>query len=189
MTEISTLQPIKRWLGGEQKYLIADADAFAHLYDRTHLAVFRYVYGLSGGPQQDAEDITAETFMRAWNTRYRFTGNEQAALGWLLQIARNLVIDVSRRNKVRAVDENVNLESLLDVNALPEADIVTREQAEILWNMLIDLPEDTREMLVLRYLLGWQVKRVALYLNMNENNVSMRIRRALNSLQRNWPQS
>lgn len=189
MSEISTLQTIKRWFWHEQEHPIIDAEAFAGLYDQAHLSVFRYVYGLSGGPQQDAEDITSETFMRAWNTRQRFTGNEQAALGWLLQIARNLVIDVSRRNKVRAVDENVNLESLLDMSALPEADLVTREQAKILWNMLIDLPEDTREMLTLRYLLGWQVKRIASYLDLAENNVSVRIRRALNSLQRNWPQS
>jgi RNA polymerase sigma-70 factor, ECF subfamily len=189
LTEISTLQTIKRWLWREQEYSIANADAFARLYDQNHLTVFRYVYGLSGGPQQDVEDITAETFTRAWVTRHRFTGNEQAALGWLLQIARNLVIDSSRRNKVRAVDENVSLESLLDVSALPEADVVTREQAEILWNMLISLPEDTREMLVLRYLLRWQVKQIASHLDMTENNVSVRIRRALNSLQRNWPQS
>lgn len=189
MTEISTLQSIKRWLWREQKYSITDADAFAHLYDQTHLTVFRYVYGLSGGPQQDVEDITAETFMRAWVTRHRFSGNEQAAQGWLLQIARNLVIDASRRNKVRAVEENVDLEALLDMSALPEMDIVTREQTEILWNMLINLPEDTREMLVLRYLLGWQIKRVAVHLDMTENSVSVRIRRALNSLQRNWLQS
>jgi RNA polymerase sigma-70 factor (ECF subfamily) len=189
LTEISTLQTIKRWLWREQEYSISDADVFAHLYDQNHLTVFRYVYGLSGGPQQDVEDITAETFTRAWVTRHRFTGNEQAALGWLLHIARNLVIDSSRRNKVHAVDENVNIESLLDVSALPEADVVTREQAEILWNMLISLPEDTREMLVLRYLLGWQVKQIASHLDMTENNVSVRIRRALNSLQRNWPQS
>ncbi len=189
MIENSTLQTIKRWLWREPELSIANVEAFARLYDQNHLSVFRYVYGLCGGPQQDVEDITAETFTRAWSTRQRFTGNEQAALGWLLQIARNLVIDASRRNKVRAVDENANLESLLDANALPEADLLTREQTKILWNLLISLPEDTREMLVLRYLLGWQVKRIALHLDLTENNVSVRIRRALSSLRQNWPQS
>ena len=189
MTEISTLQTIKRWLWHEQEYSILDAQAFARLYDQNHLNVFRYVYGLCGGTQQDVEDITAETFTRAWTTRQRFTGNESAALGWLLQIARNLVIDSSRRNKVRDVDENANLESLLDVSALPEADLLTREQTKILWNMLNDLSEDTREMLVLRYLLGWQVKRIASHLGLNDNNVSVKIRRALSSLRQNWPQS
>jgi RNA polymerase sigma-70 factor, ECF subfamily len=189
LSEISTLQAIKRWFWRKQEYSLANAEAFACLYDQTYLTVFRYVYGLNGGLQQDAEDITAETFMRAWITRHRFIGNEQAALGWLLHIARNLVIDFSRRNKVRNIDENVNIESLLDASTLPEADIVTHEQAGILRSMLVSLPEDTREMLVLRYLLGWQVKQIALHLDMTENNVSARIHRALNSLQRNWPQS
>jgi DNA-directed RNA polymerase specialized sigma24 family protein len=40
---------------------------------------------------------------------------------------------------------------------------------------------------VLRYLLGWHVKQVADYLKMNENTVSVTIRRALKSLQRDWP--
>ncbi len=189
MSEISTLQTIKRWLWHEQEYSLTNDEAFARLYDQTHLTLFRYVYGLCGGSQQDAEDITAETYTRAWTTRHRFSGNEQAALGWLLHIAHNIVIDFSRRNKVRSIDEHVNVESLLDKSALPEAEIVFHEQEEILWTLLVNLPEDTREMLVLRYLLGWQVKRIASYLDMPENNVSARIYRALNNLQRNWPQS
>jgi RNA polymerase sigma-70 factor (ECF subfamily) len=44
--------------------------------------VFRYIYGLSGGPLQEAEDLTAETYARAWKTRQSFSGNEEAALGW-----------------------------------------------------------------------------------------------------------
>ena len=189
MTEQPVLQNIKRWLWQEQEYSITDADAFAKLYELHHLTVFRYVYGLSGGPQQDAEDITAETFIRAWTTRHRFTGSKQAALGWILRIARNLIIDSSRRRRVRPEEENIDLESLLDTKSLPEIDIITREQAMILWKTLSTLPEDLREMLVLRYMLGWQVKQIALHLEITENNVSVSMRRALNRLQQGWPQS
>jgi len=55
--------------------------------------------------------------------------------------------------------------------------------------MLATLSDDVREILVLRYLLGWHVKQVADYLKMNENTVSVTIRRALKSLQRDWPDS
>ena len=54
--------------------------------------------------------------------------------------------------------------------------------------MLDSLPDDTREMLVLRYMLSWQVKQIAAHLDMKENNVSVRIRRALSRL-KNWNQS
>jgi RNA polymerase sigma-70 factor, ECF subfamily len=152
----------------------------------THLSVFRYVYGLSGGPQQEVEDLTAETYARAWKTRQRFNGDDRAALGWLLRIAKNLIIDLSRRRKVRDVDEEVDIELLVDANQLPELDVIACEQIATLWRMLKSLPEDTREMLILRYMLGWQVKQVANHLRTSENNVSVTIRRALQRLQRDW---
>jgi RNA polymerase sigma-70 factor (ECF subfamily) len=189
LTENSTLRSVKRWFWKEHEHSIPNADLFTRLYEETYLIVFRYVYGLSGGPLQEAEDLTAETYARAWKTRQGFRGDEQAARGWLLHIARNLAIDLSRRRKVRNMDESVPIELLVDPSLTPEADVITREQITILWRMLGTLPEDTREMLVLRYILGWQVKQIAAHLDMSENNVSVVIRRALKSLQRDWPQS
>jgi RNA polymerase sigma-70 factor (ECF subfamily) len=188
LTENTTLQSIKSWFRKENTCSIPNAEAFARLYEETYLIVFRYIYGLSGGPLQEVEDLTAETYTRAWKTRQRFRGDEGAALGWLLRIARNLAIDLARRRKARPLDENTSIEFLTDPNLAPEADVILHEQIVILWRMLGALPEDMREMLVLRYILGWQIKQIAAYLQMNENNVSVTIRRALKSLQRDWPQ-
>jgi len=189
LTQNTTLQSIKRWLWKETEPLLANTNAFARLYEDTHLIVFRYMYGLSGGPLQEAEDLTAETYARAWKMRGHFHGDDEAALRWLLHIARNLAIDLSRRRHVRAVDESVFVELLVDPHLEPELDVITREQLSILWEMLATLSDDVREILVLRYLLGWHVKQVADYLKMNENTVSVTIRRALKSLQRDWPDS
>ena len=188
MTENSALQSIRRWLRKENELSIPNTDVFTRLYEATYLIVFRYVYGLSGGPLQEAEDLTAETYARAWKTRQSFNGDEQAALSWLLRIARNLAIDLSRRRKVRDIDEKVPVEFLADSDLAPELDVITREQISVLWELLGTLPEVVREMIVLRYILGWQIKQVAEHLGLSENNVSVTIRRALKSLQRNWPQ-
>ena len=188
MTE-NTMRSIKRWLRKEGEHSITTVGAFARLYDETYLIVFRYVYGLSGGPLQEVEDLTAEAYTRAWKTRQSFTGDRQAALSWLLRIARNLVIDLARRRKVRDMDESVSVEWLVDPNLLPEIDVITREQMTILLRLLNGLPEEVRELLVLRYILGWQVKQIATHLSMSENNVSVTIRRTLKGLQRDWPQS
>jgi RNA polymerase sigma-70 factor, ECF subfamily len=188
LTENSSLRSIKGWLRKEHEHSIPNAADFTRLYEKTYLIVFRYVYGLSGGPLQEVEDLTAETYTRAWKSRQHFNGDEGAALGWLLRIARNLAIDLSRRRKVRDVDESISIELLVDPNLIPEIDVITREQIAILWKMLRTLPDDIREMLVLRYILGWQVRQVANHLGMSENNVSVTIRRALKSLQRDWPQ-
>lgn len=187
MAENTTMRSIQRWLWKENEHASLTADSFSRLYEETYLIVFRYVFALSGGPSQEAEDLTAETFARAWKARHDFRGSDHARLGWLLQIARNLAIDLSRRHKVRNVAEDIPLDQLVDPSLLPEMDVITREQITILWRMLGTLADDVREMLVLRYMLGWQVRQIAVYLEINENNVTVTIKRTLKSLQRDWP--
>lgn len=187
MTENATQQSVKHWLWRDRGNSLQNAQTFTRMYEQTYLTVFRYVYGLSAGSRQEAEDLTAETFARAWKQRHRFTGDEQAALGWLLRIARNLAIDASRRRKVRDEEESPSVEFLLDRSLGPEMDVIAREQIAILWQMMGALPARTREMLVLRYMLGWQVRQIANYLDMNENTISVTIRRTLKSLQVEWP--
>jgi RNA polymerase sigma-70 factor (ECF subfamily) len=189
LTENTTLQILKNWLRRENENAIPNSEVFTRLYEETYLIVFRYLYGLSGGPRQEVEDLTAETYARAWKTRETFTGDGRAALGWLLRIARNLAIDLSRHRKVRDIDENIPVELLADLNGIPEIDVITREQIALLWRMLGTLPEDVREILVLRYILDWQVKQVAAHLGVSENNVSVIIRRAFKSLRQVWSES
>lgn len=186
MTDDPRLQSIKRWFWKESENPIASSESFAHLYEETHLLIFRYIFGLGGGPLQEAEDLTAETYTRAWKTRQHFNGDPQAAIGWLLRIARNLVIDLSRRRKVRPVEAAIPIDLLVDPNVSPEMDVITRDQVTVLWKMLRSLSTEVREMLVLRYMLGWQIREIAAYLGKNENTVTVTIKRALNSLQKDW---
>lgn len=189
MTENAALRSIKRWLRKGEESTIPSPEAFSRLYEDTHLIVFRFIFGLSGGPPQEVEDLTAETYVRAWRARHGFAGDEEAALHWLLRIARNLVIDLSRRHKTQQVEEDVSVDILVDPAQMPESDVVTREQIVTLWQMLTTLTTDVREMLVLRYMIGWQVRQIARHLGINENTVTVTIKRTLRRLQRDWPQS
>jgi RNA polymerase sigma-70 factor, ECF subfamily len=189
VTESTRLQSIKRWFWREGSQSVASRESFTGLYEETYLVVFRYVYGLSGGPVQEVEDLTPETYARAWKTYPEFRGDGQAALGWLLRIARNLAIDLSRRRSTQDLDENVDIELLMGESLSPEMDVVTREQVAILWRMLRTLSEDVREMLVLRYMLQWKVKEIAAHLERNENTVTVTIQRTLRNLQLEWSQS
>lgn len=163
-------------------------DAFAQLYERTHVMVYRYIHGLLGGSSEDVEDLTAETFMRAWKTRGRFEGDDGAALGWLLKIARHLVIDVYRRRSTRSGDEPLNEMNLSSPQAGPEDRLLADEQIEKLLHALDALPVEQREMVVLRYVLDWRVKQVAQYMGLAENTVSVTLRRALARLRQAWPE-
>ncbi len=171
----------------QAEILLTESQVFQQFYEQTHLIVFRYLYGLLGGPAQEAEDLAAETFVRAWKTRRRFRGNEKSALGWLMKIARNLAIDASRRRKSRGSSEDLEQHVLYAADASPEQQTQLREQIHVLWGLLQTLPAQQREILTLRYLLGWRVKDIAELLEMPENTVSVNIRRALQHLRESWP--
>lgn len=170
-----------------------DAASFALLYERTHCTIFRFIYSLQGGTIQEAEDSTAETYLRAWKARHRFKGDADMALRWLFRISRNLVIDLHRRHKVRgpveSIEDPVNYFSLNDTMASPEQVTSAREQFRILWQLLHDLTLEKRELILLRYMFGWSIKEIALYQNELENTISVRLRRVLESLRSQWPES
>lgn len=164
------------------------AEAFSQLFESAHLSVFRYIYGLTGGPAQEVEDLTAEVFLKAWTARDTFEGSTDAALGWLLLIAKRLVIDAYRKRERQKTEPGIEDLIVAAPDSSPEEQAVTAEQVGILWGMLQELPDDQREMLVLRYLLGWRVNRIAAHFNLAENTVSVMLRRTISRLQREWPQ-
>lgn len=170
-----------------------DPAAFSRLFESQHLAVFRYIYGMHGGPVEDVEDLTAETFSRAWKARRSFSGSPRAGVGWLIRIARNLVIDAGRRRRSRPVleigESSEDLLAMVPSNQPgPEEQLLRQLRAGIAANLLQQLPQAQQEMLVLRYLLEWPVKDIAAHLDMLENTVSVSIRRGLQVIRRLWPE-
>jgi RNA polymerase sigma-70 factor (ECF subfamily) len=161
---------------------IASPSNFRDLYELNRLPVFRYIYGLTGGPQDDVEDLTAETFLRAWKARHSFEGGSDSATGWLIRIAKRLVIDAYRRTLPTARDLTAELPSDLT----PEQAAIADEQRKFLFALLADLPEEQREIIVLRYMLGWRVNDIALHVGITENNASVTIHRTLAKLREKW---
>jgi RNA polymerase sigma-70 factor, ECF subfamily len=71
---------------------------FFLLYERECPLVLRYFRAAVGDPGT-AEDLTADTFCRAWDSWFKFKGEKDVARAWLMRIARNRLIDHARRNK------------------------------------------------------------------------------------------
>jgi RNA polymerase sigma-70 factor (ECF subfamily) len=161
---------------------LAAPSAFRELYERNRLSVFRYIYGLTGGPQEEVEDLTAETFLRAWKARHDFQGDEASATGWLIRIAKRLVIDRYRRMS----QEHHNPPDGAVEDSSPEQAAVIDEQMSFLFHLVADLSEEPREIIVLRYLLGWRVNEIASHIGTTENSVSVTIHRTLVRLREKW---
>jgi RNA polymerase sigma-70 factor, ECF subfamily len=167
---------------------LGSSAGFSAFYERTHLPVFRYLYGLTGGPQEDVEDLTAEAYMRAWRARRVFQGDQKAELAWLMKISRRLVIDEYRRRRARPLSDGEIPSDLPLGDPPPEEAAQVGEERQALWALLQSLPDEPREMLILRYLLGWQVTQIAAYLEIPDNTVSVTIHRTLERLRQRWPQ-
>jgi len=65
--------------------------------------------------------------------------------------------------------------------------VLLQREYETLVTALSALPVERREMVVLRYLLGWPVQEIAAHLGIAENTVSVTLRRTLNELRARWP--
>ncbi|HMN34179.1 MAG TPA: RNA polymerase sigma factor [Chiayiivirga sp.] len=131
-----------------------------------------------------SEDIAQEAFLSAWTHLPRLR-NRSSFLPWLRQITRNLSHDhLRRRRNERRIDGD--LDDILAVVADPAPDVpdsLARQQEEAIAADLIDeLPEETREILLIYYREGQSSRQVAELLGMQDAAVRKRLSRARASL-------
>lgn len=131
-----------------------------------------------------SQDIAQDAFINAWNNlpQLRNTGS---FLPWLRQITRNLARDHLRR---RASEKRYggDMDDILAVVADPSPDapeLLSRQHEEQIVAELIDeLPEETREILLIYYREGQSSKQVAQLLGMQDAAVRKRLQRARDAL-------
>ncbi len=180
---------MKKPLSPTETLDLTNQETFSKLFEQTNVPVYRYLYGLTGGPPEEVDDLVAESYFRAWSARNSFRGDNNAALRWLLKIARHQMIDSYRRQKSSGVSAPLETDDLAAPDGDLESQVLSGERREALWSLLRSLPEEPREILVLRYILDWPVGDIAVYMDKKETAVSMAIHRALKWLQQNWAQT
>lgn len=137
-----------------------DVDAFGPVYDFYHEKIYRFVY-LKTPTRQDAEDITAETFLKAWQYI-----QEKKAIhtlqAFLYQIARNLVVDFYRGRGVptESLDEKEIVVADRTDLTLEEKMVLKSDMQEVEM-ALRQLKDAYREVIVLHYLNELSLKEVA----------------------------
>lgn len=158
----------------------ADAEAFAELYRRHVLSVYRY-HRAHMDNEKDAEDLTSQTFMAALEgiRSYRGTG---PYIAWLMGIATRLRARFFRRNLSRP---EVPLEATLHIPAsgLPTDKAAARRiQMEQVIAALRTISPDRAEALILCFISELNTAEAAVVLGKNEANIRMLISRGLQDL-------
>lgn len=163
-----------------------DQVAFRQLHDRYAAPVRRFV--ASRVPDSLADDLTNETFLRAWRALTGFRWQDRDPLAWLLTIARNLIADhwslLRNRLEVPSEDLGPALRS-----SVPGADdvVLDRAQAAGLREAVRRLPPAQRRCVELRFLAEMSVRETAVAMGRQDTAVRALQHRALRSLAANVP--
>ena len=156
-----------------------NAAAFGEIYERHVPLVYQYTYVLLGN-RSEAEDLTADTFLRALQAikRYRWTG--RPVCSWLLTIARNLgMSQLRRRQRTREAF------LLLPTSTSREPDEAGAAHAVDIHELrqaIAALSPVEREVIILRFVLDLDYPQVAEVVGKAVNNVRVIQYRALRKL-------
>ncbi len=151
-----------------------DPKAFGELYKLYVEQVFRYLYSRIGNVHE-AEDITAQTFLVAFESFDRFRKDGHFA-SWLFTIARNKAMDHFRQRKnITSIEEIAEV----SVGNDPLHGVIKSEQTATLSALIEALPEEDRELLRLRYLAAMSFPEIGHILHRNEDAVKKSIYRLL----------
>ena len=128
-----------------------DAEAYGELYERHAPVIFRYLYSHLDN-RLDAEDLTGEVFLRAWQSIEKYDERGVPFLAFLFRVARNALIDFYRRNKRNEPDVDSEVGALLrDTQPGPAELYGTKTEHQELVKVLGELREDYRTVLILRF--------------------------------------
>jgi RNA polymerase sigma-70 factor (ECF subfamily) len=126
---------------------------------------FRYLLG----DDQLAEDLTAETFAKAWRNRERYREDLASFSTWVFMIARRLATDYFRKQRPTLSLEEAK--HLTDPHT-PEEEAQERAEFKQLLTLLARLAERERELVALKYGAGLTNRAIARISGLSESNVS-----------------
>jgi len=169
-------------------YIRGNEDAFAHLVGRYKSKVYTTIY-LIVKDTYTAEDLTQDTFIKAIETLKSGKYNEEGKfLPWIVRIAHNLAIDYFRREKRYpsvVFEDGSNVFNTLDFSEdSAESLTIRRETHEYLRELIKRLPEQQREVLIMRHYEDMSFQEIADATGVSINTALGRMRYALINLRK-----
>jgi RNA polymerase sigma-70 factor (ECF subfamily) len=177
------------------RFLSGDRGAFALLVRRHQRPLYNFALRHLASSSA-AEEVVQETFMRVVQSASDFRQTSRFT-AWLYTIARNLCIDALRKKaqrQHRSLDEPASpndgdpqgpslADRTADRAASVERSALSLEMRARLLSAVNELPDDQREVFLLREISDLPFKEIALIVDAPENTVKSRMRYALERLQ------
>ena len=167
--------------GGETSLQDIDKMDISDWYQQHGEAILKYIL-LMVRDYHHAEDLTQETFFKAYNSMSSYKGKANPRT-WLFRIAHNTTIDFIRKHKpIELIKEFIP--SLIDRNPLPEEMVQIKESTKDLYMALGKLKRSYREVIILRKIKEFSIEETSQILNWSEGKVKTTLYRAIPALEK-----
>jgi RNA polymerase sigma-70 factor (ECF subfamily) len=163
------------------RVLAGDREAFAELVDAYKGPVFRLAFRMTGN-ERDADDLSQETFLRAYLSLGRFRQGEKF-FPWLYTVGLNVIRNHLRRVKaVPEVEAAKGAPDAEDPRGNPADVAIGRERGRRLQGYLLKLPTPVRQALVLRFYEGMSFEDIAGLTGDSVSGAKMKVYRGLEKI-------
>ena len=174
------------------QYIKGNEEAFAQLLKRHKSKVYTTIY-LIVRDQYIAEDLLQETFIKAINKLRSGSYNEEGKfLPWIVRIAHNLAIDFFRREKrypTIVLEDGSNVFNSLAFSEDSRESIKIKDETHaILRDLIQQLPEAQKEVLLMRHYADMSFQEIAEATGVSINTALGRMRYALINLRKKLEQ-
>lgn len=171
-----------------QRYLKhQDAQCFSELYDRYADKVYSKCLNLLKKPGA-AEDATQEIFMKIF-LRISSFNNQSRFSTWIYSVTYNYCIDILRKEQRFqwfSTEETPGLE-IADGQDTSDAEFLELD-LQRLAKIMHEIPEDERNLLIMKYQDGLSIKQLCQIFQKNESAIKMRLKRAKDRLRLRYEQ-
>ena len=171
-----------------QEYVSGSEIAIEKLINRHQLRIFNYIKS-KVLDRDTAEDIFQDTFIKVIKTLKSGVYNEEGKfLPWVMRIAHNLVIDFFRKsNRIPTIENNDEYDLfkfISDTTPNIESILFQDQLVKDLQNLILELPEDQKEVLTMRLYRDMSFKEIAQNTNVSINTALGRMRYAIINLRK-----
>lgn len=157
-----------------------NTEAFGKIYDAYLTPIYRYV--VFRFPQELAEDLVADIFVKAWEKLHSYKSMANVPFSaWLFRIARHVIVDAYRSH--RGFEEVSEDFVDTDIRSDPQATVERRLSVATVRSALNRIPSYYREILLLHYVSGLSHAEIARSLRITEGGVRILKFRALRRLE------
>ena len=171
-----------------KNYISGDESALASLIERHQSKIYGFIYSKIND-RDLSDDIFQDTFIKVIKTLKSQSYNEEGKfLPWVMRIAHNLVVDHFRKAKKmpyqRETEEYSIFNYMTDNSLNIEGQIISEQVESDLAKLLDELPEDQKEVLVMRMYQDLSFKEIADLTGVSINTALGRMRYALLNLRK-----